>query len=51
MALVDLALAAVAVLVLAALIAPYAIEERRWQRQKATSDLNVERRASTREAA
>ena len=51
MELIALGLAALAVAVLAALIAPYAIEERRWQRQKATGDLTVERRASTREAA
>ena len=51
MPLIDLGLAALAVAVLAALIAPYAIAERRWQREKATSDLDVERRASAREAA
>jgi hypothetical protein len=51
MELIDFGLAALAVALLAALIAPYAIEERRWQRNKATLDLDVERRASTREAA
>lgn len=51
MELIAVGLAALAVALLAALIAPYAIEERRWQREKATSDLDVERRASAREAA
>jgi hypothetical protein len=51
MALIDIGLAALAVVLLAVLIAPYAIEEQRWQREKATSDLDVERRASAREAA
>jgi hypothetical protein len=51
MELIDFGLAALAVALLAALMAPYAIEERRWQRKKATFDLDVERRASTREAA
>lgn len=51
MELISFGLAALAVALMARLLAPYVIEERRWQQQKVELDLTGERRASTREAA